>query len=52
MDSPLLQDQATDLDMMVDQYDRVLQQLLDQYAPKKETSGKAICTMVYIGCRC
>ena len=52
MDSPLLQDQATDLDMMVDQYDRVLQQLLDQYAPKKKTSGKAICTMVYIGCRC
>ena len=29
MDSPLLQDQATDLDMMVDQYDRVLRQLLD-----------------------
>ena len=29
MDSPLLQDPATDLDMMVDQYDRVLQQLLD-----------------------
>ena len=52
MDSPLLQDQATDLDMMVDQYDRVLQQLLDQYAPKKKTSGKAICTMVYIGCCC
>ena len=24
MDSPLLQDQATDLDTMVDQYDRVL----------------------------
>lgn len=24
MDSPLLQDQATDLDKMVDQYDRVL----------------------------
>ena len=36
MDSPLLQEQATDLDMMVDQYDRVLQQLLDQYAPKKK----------------
>ena len=36
MDSPLLQDQATDLDMMVDQYDRVLRQLLDQHAPKKK----------------
>lgn len=35
MDSPLLQDQATDLDMIVDQYDRVLRQLLDQHAPKK-----------------
>ena len=30
MDSPLLQDQATDLDTMVDQYDRVLRQVLDQ----------------------
>ena len=36
MDSPLLQDQATDLDMMVDRYDRVLRQLLDQHAPKKK----------------
>ena len=36
MDSPLLQDQATDLDTMVDQYDRVLRQLLDQHAPKKK----------------
>ena len=34
MEYPLLQDQATDLDTMVDQYDRVLQQLLDQHAPK------------------
>ena len=33
MDSPLLQDQATDLGTMVDQYDRVLRQLLDQHAP-------------------
>ena len=36
MASPLLQDQATDLDTMVDQYDRVLRQLLDQHAPKKK----------------
>ena len=40
MDSPLLQDQATDLDTMVDQYDRVLRQLLDQHAPKKKHQVK------------
>ena len=34
MDFPLLQDQATDLDTMVDQYNRVLLQILGQHAPK------------------
>ena len=36
IDSPLLQDQATDLDMMVDQYDRVLRQLLTTILQKKK----------------
>ena len=33
--SPLLQDQAVELNPLVDQYDNILQSLLDLYAPLK-----------------
>ena len=33
--SPLLQDQAAELNALVDQYDNVLRSLLDLYAPLK-----------------
>ena len=36
LSSPLLQDQATDLTALVDQYGNVLQSLLDLHAPLKQ----------------